>query len=215
MKTIIPLIKILPVLILYISAEPVTAQRNTHSSSKRVVSIRTYEKNTVRNQHYISGRYRTQPIYRNPHYRYPRHYRVVSTLPVHHVRVVYRGLPYFYYAGVYYTTHSNGYVMVMPPVGFRITVLPVGYTRIVVGPSVVFYHSGVYYKEISTTASEGEKYEITKPPVGTVIREIHEEAEQVIIDGKVFYEYNDILYKKISTYDGNTAFEVVDIEKES
>ncbi|MCK8520768.1 DUF6515 family protein [Aquimarina sp. D1M17] len=216
MRTIAFLIKVVSILIIFTSTESAVAQRKGNSKSNRVATSRDYTtQKRLSTEHYNSGRCHTQPIRRNPYYRYPRHHRIVSTLPIHHVRVVYRGLPYFYCAGIYYTSYNNGYVVVIPPVGFRITVLPVGYTRIVIGPSVFYYHSGVYYKEMTNTTSKEEKYEITKPPVGTTIKEIHKDAEEVVIDGRVYYQYNDIVYKKISTYDGNTAFEVVYLEKES
>ena len=164
--------------------------------------------NTTHRRH--DNKYRTQPIRRNPHYRYPYHRRVVRTLPVNHIRLTFRGLSYFYYSGIYYTLYGNEYIVVMPPRGFRITVLPVGYTRLVVGPSIYFYHSGVYYIESSTTSSDTDgKYEVTQPPVGVVLNDIPDDSKEVIIDGKTLYEYNDILYKKHKTQEGNITYEVV------
>ena len=122
---------------------------------------------------------------------------------------MHRGLPYFYYSGIYYTLVGDEYMVVIPPRGIRIAVLPVGYVRIVLGTSMYFYHSGIYYTE-TTTTTEGEgKYEITQPPVGTVVNDIALDAEEVVIDGSVFYEHNDILYKKGTDMDGNVIYEVV------
>ncbi|WP_235016389.1 DUF6515 family protein [Aquimarina sp. AU474] len=216
MKTHTHIIKLILMIIILINTDSALAQRNSDTRNRVASSTPIHQKigSVHTTKHYKRDRYRTQPVHRSPHYRYPRHHRVIRTLPRHHVRLVYRGLPYYYHAGIYYSVYNNGYVVVMPPIGFRISVLPVGYVRVVLGPSVFFYHSGVYYKETTTISSEEGKYEITKPPVGAVIKEIDKDAEEVIIDGKVFYDYNDMLYKKISTYDGNTAYEVVYVNEE-
>ncbi|WP_103072181.1 DUF6515 family protein [Aquimarina sediminis] len=216
MKTIPKVATIILVLVSFFGIQPVLAQRKGGVASKDTKVYRDYDnRRSVGTDHYRDGRYRTQPIYRNPHYRYPRHHRVVRTLPRHHMRVMYLGLPYFYYAGIYYTVYNDAYTVVLPPSGFRITVLPVGYVSITVGPSIYFYHSGVYYTKTSTPSSEEVRYEVTYPPVGTLITDIHEDAEEVIIDGKIFYDFNNVLYKRVSTFDGNTAYEVVYINKEN
>ncbi|MFK2819245.1 DUF6515 family protein [Flavobacteriaceae sp. LMIT009] len=199
------------VLLLSLSVQDVQGQKRTKKSNDRGVRTeRTYDNNRVGNNHYrYNDRYRTQPIRRHPHYRYPHHRRVVRTLPINHVRIVYRGLPYFYYSGLYYTMYGDEYIVVLPPRGFRIGVLPVGYVRVVVGPSVYFYHSGVYYTEATVTSEDEGKYEVTLPPVGVVVNKIHEDAELVYIDGKEFYEYNYVMYKQIIGEQGEILFEVV------
>ncbi|WP_353780010.1 DUF6515 family protein [Winogradskyella sp. 3972H.M.0a.05] len=189
----------------------VQGQRRTNNSNRIVKTERTVSNDRVKtNHHRHNDRYRTQPIRRSPHYRYPRHRRVIRTLPVNHVRIVYRGMPYFYYSGIYYTSYGDEYIVVLPPRGFRISVLPVGHVRIVVGPTVYFYHSGIYYVESTETNVEEEgKYEVTQPPVGTVVTEIHEDSEEVSVDGKTYYEYNDVLYKKRIDNEGDITYEVV------
>ncbi len=199
------------IILLSFSSQEVNGQNRTKKSGDRNIRTeRNFSNDRVRDDHYRrDDRFRTQPIRRHPHYRYPRHRRVVRTLPINHVRIVYRGLPYFYYAGLYYTMYGNDYIVVLPPRGFRIGVLPVGHVRIVVGPSVYFYHSGVYYTETTVTNSDEEKYEVTSPPVGVVVDSLDDEAEIIYIDGKEFYEYNDIIYKQIIGANGETLFEVV------
>lgn len=184
-------------------------QGQKRSSNRSVKSERKIADNRIGQNQRGNDRCRVQPIRRNPHYRYSNNRRVIRTLPRHHVRIVYRGLPYFYFSGIYYTTFGDEYIVVMPPRGFRVSVLPVGHVRIVVGPSVYFYHSGVYYLETTEVVSNGEKYEVTNPPVGIEIANISEDAEEVYIDGKVFYEFNDVIYKEIINDDGNLAYEVV------
>lgn len=210
MKTIKQTLGISLLLITLLTSGEVFGQKRGNSGNK-VRTERSIANNNVKsNHHRHNDRYRTQPIRRSPNYRYPHHRRVVRTLPIHHVRLVHRGLPYFYYSGIYYTLYGDEYMVVMPPRGFRITVLPVGHVRIVVGPSVFYYHSGVYYSETILTSSDNEgKYEVTQPPVGVILSEIHKDSEEIIIDGKVLFEYNDVLYKKNDTHDGKTTYEVV------
>jgi hypothetical protein len=212
MKTIKNTLGISLVVISFLFSGEIQGQNRNKSGNRSVKTERSVSNdNRVGNNHHRNDRYRTKPIHRNPTYRYPRHRRVVRTLPMHHIRLTHRGLPYFYYSGIYYTLYGNEYIVVMPPRGFRITVLPVGHLRIVVGPSVYFYHSGVYYTETITTSSiESEgKYEVTQPPVGVVLSEISSDSEEVIIDGKVFYDYNGVLYKKGTNIEGKTTYEVV------
>lgn len=191
-------------IISFLSTNQTYAQKRNNSFKKTAKT--EYTGNRV-NYH---NRYRAQPIYRNPAYRYPNHRRVIRTLPIHHVRITYRGLPYFYYSGVYYTMYGNEYIVVLPPRGFRITVLPVNHIRLVIGTSVYFYHSGIYYTASTTTSTDSEKsYEVTKPPIGIVLYDIPNEAKVVIIDGNTYYEFNDILYKKGTDLSGKTTYEVV------
>ena len=213
MNTIKKTLGISLLLITFLFSGQVQGQKRSNNSNRNVKTERNYNnnRNSVGNNHYNNNRYRHQPIYRNTHYRYPYHHRVIRTLPVNHVTITYGGLPYFYYSGIYYTTYNNQYVVVLPPRGFRIAVLPVGHVRVIVGPSIYYYHSGVYYVEtsITTTNVEEGKYEVTQPPVGVVVSEISKDAEEVFIDGKIFYDYNDVLYKKVMDNQGNTTYEVV------
>ena len=172
--------------------------QGTNRTMKTERTTRNYDR--VHDNHKRhNDRYRTQPIRRNPHYRYPTHRRVVRTLPRHHVRIVYRGMPYFYYSGIYYTMYGDEYIVVLPPRGFRISVLPVGHVRIVIGPRVYFYHSGVYYVECqsSSNSEQDENYEVTQPPVGVEVSELPEDSKKVTIDGQELFEYNDVFYKEV------------------
>ena len=210
MKSLKQTIGISLLLITLLTSGSVFAQKRGNSGSKLKTERGLSKERVNSNRYRYNDRYRTQPIRRGSHYRYPVHRRVVRTLHRNHISIVYGGLNYFYYSGIFYTLHGNDYVVVLPPRGFRITILPVGHVRIVVGPSVYYYHSGVYYTESNVESMENEgKYEVTLPPVGVVMNEIHEDSNEVIIDGKVLYEYNDILYKKNIDINGNTTFEVV------
>ncbi len=214
MKNINRIIGITLVLITLTFSQQIEAQKRDNAKRNTTQHRTNNQKRSVGTTHHRNDRYRTQPIHRNrnlhrsPHYRYPRHRRVVRSLHHNHLRLVYGGLTYFYYSGIYYTTYGNEYIVVVPPRGFRIAVLPVGHVRVIVGPSIYFYHSGTYYIESSSSKSE-EKYEITQPPVGAIITDISNDAEQIIMDGNILYEYNDVFYKKVSTDSGNTTYKVV------
>jgi len=205
MKTVNKIIRITLLLITLISTMQMEAQKRGAKESNGVTTQRSY---SPKPNHRQGDRYRTQPIRRNPHYRYPNHRRVVRSLHHNHLRFVFAGLTYFYYSGVYYTAYGNEYIVVVPPGGFRVAVLPVGYVSIMVGPVPYFYHSGVYYVE-SYDSNNTEKYEITEPPIGAIISDISQDAEQIIMDGNVLYEYNDVFYKRIDNENGKTTYKVI------
>jgi uncharacterized membrane protein YfhO len=75
------------------------AKRKLNLIIRNVKTERTYStdrnKNRLKSNHYDNNRFRTQPIRRNPNYRYPKHRRIVRSLLGNHFRIVYRGLPLF------------------------------------------------------------------------------------------------------------------------
>ncbi|MFT5862395.1 MAG: hypothetical protein ACI828_001043 [Flavobacteriales bacterium] len=212
MKTANKFAAIIFLVIAFISCSNLNAQRKGSQGNGKMQTHQSSGNKRVSVKHHSNDRYRTQPIRRNPHYRYPRHRRVVGSLHHHHVRMFYRGLPYYYYAGLYYTAYGDDYVIVLPPRGFRITVLPVGNVRLVVGPSVYFYHSGVYYVERTVSDDREERYEVTQAPVGGVVEDLPDDVEEVVIDGKIFYDHNEVLYKKVFLNDGKVSYEVIYIK---
>lgn len=207
MKTLKTLFSLTLILSIFLFSNETEAQRKDSKRDNRTTKVDRVGNDRVSKNHVPGRRYRTQPIRRNPHYRYPRHRRVVRTLPVNYRRYVYAGLPYYFHAGIFYTSYGNQYVVVLPPRGFRIAVLPVGYRRIVIGVRTYFYFGGVYYIHIEGGSNE-EKYEVVEPPVGAIVTDLSDEAEKVVIDGKVLYDYNGVLYKEIVA-DGEVAYKVV------
>jgi hypothetical protein len=186
------------------TSELIAQKRNTRNG--KAATSKSINNNRAGSNNYRHDRVRNQPIRRSAHYRYPRHRRAVRVLPRHHVSIVYRGLPYFYHAGIYYTTYGNEYAVILPPRGFRIGILPVGHVRIVMGPTVYYYHSGIYYIATPNSVDNIEPaYEVVTPPVGTIVSDIHEDSQEVLLDGNIFYEYNDVLYKRIV----NDTYEVI------
>lgn len=80
------------------------------------------------------------------HNRYypPRGY-VVPSLPLHYRRIPYRGIDYYFSAGVWYIGSNVGFRVVIPPVGLVVAELPPFYTTIWVSGTPYYYADGVYY----------------------------------------------------------------------
>lgn len=205
MKTLKSLFKIVLIISLVSFTTNVEGQTRNGSRSQKQRIDRTSQRQ-IRTDHHRHDRFRTQPVYRYPKYRYPKHRRVVRTLPRHHVRLVHRGLHYYYYSGIFYSLYGDQYMVVLPPIGFRMSILPVGHVRIIVGPTVYYYHSGIYYTE---TGNEDEKYEVTEPPVGVVVDELPEDVEKIILEGNEYYEYNNVIYKELIDSGGQKSYEII------
>jgi hypothetical protein len=84
----------------------------------------------------------------------------VRTVPSHSRVVVWAGINYNFYDGVWYAPGSYGFAVVRPPIGIVIHDLPAFRTAVVVGGLTYFYLNGVYYRE----RPEGG-YEVVPTPV--------------------------------------------------
>jgi hypothetical protein len=101
--------------------------------------------------------------YHHDHY-YPIHGTRVRTLPPGCRHVVVGGVPYFFYAGVWFRPYLGEYVVVGAPWGAEVPVLPPGYTVVWIGSSVYYYANGVYYASLP----DGQ-YQVVGPPVGPAV----------------------------------------------
>jgi len=78
---------------------------------------------------------------------YPRHGYVVRQLPRGYYRVPYRGLDYYFYDGIWYSSRSGiEFTVIAPPIGLVIPVLPNFYTTVLIGGTTYYYADGVYYR---------------------------------------------------------------------
>lgn len=84
----------------------------------------------------------------------------VRTLPRHSYTVMWGGVNYGFYDGVWYSPGPRGYVVVRPPFGIVVRDLPVFRTVVVVGGLNYLYANGVYYRELGESG-----YEVVPPPV--------------------------------------------------
>ncbi|WP_395699377.1 DUF6515 family protein [Aquabacterium sp.] len=93
------------------------------------------------------------------HY-YPTPGWAVRTLPPHSHTVVWAGVNYGFYDGVWYAPGLHGYTVVRPPYGIIVDDLPLFRTMVVIGGLTYLYANGVYYRE----RVEGG-YEVVPTPV--------------------------------------------------
>ncbi len=86
---------------------------------------------------------------------------VITVLPPRHNIIMLRGVKYYYYDNVYYTTCPSGYIVVNLPIGAIVTALPPGYNTVTVGDVKYYYYDNVYY----TTCPSG--YIVVPAPAAT------------------------------------------------
>jgi hypothetical protein len=103
--------------------------------------------------------YKLDTRYHHNHY-YPPRGRVIRTLPKHYRVVPYRGVNYYFNAGIWYRRSGVNFTVVIPPPGVFVPVLPPYYTTVWVGATPYYYAGGVYY--IWRPSAHG--YEVVKAP---------------------------------------------------
>jgi len=96
----------------------------------------------LRRERYLQYREGRRP-YSPPEF-YRRGYRLPA-LPQSYVRIVIGSDLFFYWDGVFFRPHGEGYVVVSPPPGARVRYLPTGYISFVIGPRRYFYVNATYY----------------------------------------------------------------------
>jgi hypothetical protein len=79
------------------------------------------------------------------HHHHDRH-RTVVIRPSPHVKVVFRGRPYFYRHGRFYERRVRSYVSVPAPVGITVQEIPVEHQTVVIDGVTYHNYGGVYYK---------------------------------------------------------------------
>jgi hypothetical protein len=93
---------------------------------------------------------------------YPAPGWAVRTLPPRHRVVVWAGVNYGFYDGIWYAPGPHGYAVVRPPYGVVVAELPGFRTLVTIGGIGYLYANGVYYRE----RVEGG-YEVVPPPVAS------------------------------------------------
>lgn len=112
----------------------------------------------------------------------------------------YNKVVYHVYRGILYRPVSGGYVVVRPPVGFRLKVLPLGYRSFVVGKRIYYYNNGVYYIKNKGC------YIVVAAPSGSVFSVLPIGHRTIIINNKIFYLYKGCYYEKIISENGDIYF---------
>jgi hypothetical protein len=86
----------------------------------------------------------------------------VRTLPAHPHTVIWAGVNYAFWDGVWYSPGAGGYVVVRPPYGVVVTGLPAFRTLVTIGGLSYFYLNGVYYRQQAE-----DRYEVVPTPVAS------------------------------------------------
>lgn len=136
----------------------------------------------IRHDHrYIRGPwYNTRYISPVQIRRYKTGYRL-PVLPRTHVRIMFGGLPYFYYSGIFYRPHGTGYIVVTAPVGALVRTLPFGFIAFTIGLSTYYYVNDDYY----VWDEDREAYRVVAKPPGAA-----EAIEQATAGRLVAYPNN-------------------------
>ena len=90
---------------------------------------------------------------------YPPPGRVVPVPPRQSNVVIWAGVNYRFWDGVWYTPGPHGYVVVRPPFGIVVHDLPAFATLVTIAGITYLYANGVYYQQ------RAEGYEVVPPPV--------------------------------------------------
>jgi hypothetical protein len=127
---------------------------------------------------------------------------IVTTAPRSGAWVSFGGTRYIYDGGVYYRPHGKSYVVVTPPIGFRLRILPAGYTTFYVGGLPYYYYAGTYY------ITRDEDYIVVQPPVGALVESVPKGGKESVIDCNTFYEVDGIQYQAV-LQDGAIWYKVI------
>lgn len=103
--------------------------------------------------------YRLDPRHQHNRY-YPPPGLFVDRLPRDRIVVRHHDDHYFFDAGIWYRPSGSRFVVVVPPIGLRVSILPPFYTTLWVGGLPYYYADGVYY---SWRPSE-RNYVVVEPP---------------------------------------------------
>jgi len=98
--------------------------------------------------------------------------KIVLGLPIGYRSMVYGREHYFYFDGIFYRRHNNGYIIVQAP---RVRYIPYGARRVVVNEEVYFVQNDTWY-----CTRDGE-YELCPPPVAVETEQPQENVRTTII----------------------------------
>jgi hypothetical protein len=174
---------VLLLLVMILSTEGIQAQRwrKNHNKGTNVsVSINQYQ----------NSRY------------YPVRGQVFYHKPTNLVSLQYRGRPYYYQGGFFYSPLGGNYQIIHPPVGIRVNMLPGGFWSLRMGGLPYYYFNGIFYKQ------QNKEYEVVKAPIGAQVPALPRDAKVMVIDGEKLYEYNGTFYKEYINPEGQIWYTV-------
>jgi hypothetical protein len=176
---------IIGIMIFAFSTNDANAQRGNLNNTRPIISNNTRPIIINRN------------IYRPRNLNYGRR----NKLPYNYASIIYRGRPYFYANGLYYSNVGNYYNLITPPFGLTVSLLPRGYWGFNYGGFPHYYVGGIFYR-----ATNDRQYEIIEPPMGAEVPSIPTDAKLVIINEQKFYEYLGTYYKEVTRSNGTVSY---------
>ena len=117
-------------------------------------------------------------------------------LPRYYQTIQFRGVPYYFYDGLFFDFYGGYYRSIFPPIGLMIGTLPYGYWGFNYGGYPYFYHSGIYYQQ------QDNNYQVVQAPVGASVPQLPKDAKIVVINNENYFEYNGTYYKEYTKEDG-------------
>ena len=126
----------------------------------------------------------------------------LTRLPRHYQTIQFRGLPYYFYNGLFFDYYGGYYRSIFPPFGLTIGSLPYGYWGFNFGGFPYYYYNGIYYQE------HEKKYQVVQAPIGASVPQIPKEAKVVVLNNEKYYEYNGTYYKEYIKEDGSIWYTV-------
>jgi hypothetical protein len=135
----------------------------------------------------------------------PRRGDVVTVVPGGIFRN-HHGVNYTYSNGYFYRPQGRGFIVVAPPLGFRIDVLPLGFTTFMLANAAYYYYAGAYYQRMNNS------YVVVQPPVGALVSSIPDGGQQLQIEGNTYYIVDGIQYQAV-VVNGVIMYKVMQINQ--
>lgn len=138
---------------------------------------------------WIPPKMKPRPYYYRPGY-------TIRTIPKVAISVSLGSLLFYYTDGIYYRHHSNGFMVILPPIGLLVPVLPLGHLSFHAYGGTYYYYADVYYVwDIHHRA-----YRVVEVPEtrsyqpGTIVDTLPDGAYAVTIDGVQYYRYGEVYF---------------------
>ncbi len=139
---------------------------------------------------WIPPKTKPRPYYYRPGY-------TIRSIPKVAISVSLGSLLFYYSHGVYYRHHSNGYIVILPPIGLLVPVLPVGYLSFHAYGGTYYYYADVYYVwDIHHRAYRVVEVPEADEPYqpGTIVDTLPDGAYTTTIDGIQYYRYGEVYF---------------------
>jgi len=185
----------------------VVVKTKTRHPRKRIVHRHPVTRHIIRlhPSHRVAVLHNRKYYFHNGHFYWPgpNKYFVIGgplgftlrTLPAGHRRLLFRGLPYFYLAGTYYSFDpaTKLYTVVEPPPGIKVTALPEGYETMKYGGATYYLAYATFYKFDPLR----KVYIVVRPPSGLKVQTIPYEFETEIRDSREIFVGRGVAYEAI------------------